>query len=211
MVQLDADERQLTFKFVYCGPPLAGKTSNLTRLHELVDAANRGRLMILNGSNDRTLFFDLLPIFFRVSGLSVRIKVYAVPGQPAHRMTRRAVLRGVDGVVFVADSEPTHAGSNQQSYRELKSNLEQAGRAMEDIAFVTQYNKRDLTGALSADPFADERVMLASAREGGGVLETFLELAGQAWSCADRACDLQSQFEISRDQFLCELARHIHI
>lgn len=207
---IDMAERQLTFKFVYCGPPLAGKTTNLTKLYEFVDDKNRGRLMTLDGSDDRTLFFDLLPIFFRVSGLSVRIKVYTVPGQPAHRMTRRAVLRGVDGVVFVADSDPSHSIENALSYQELMANLEQAGKTVQGIAFVTQFNKRDLPGALPAKAFGNEPVSLASAAAGEGVLETFLELAAQAWTAMDEGTDLEQTFRVSGADFLRELSMHIH-
>ena len=106
VAQVDFHERQLTLKLVYYGPPLSGKTTNLRALHGRVDALNRGRLMALDTRDDRTLFFDLLPIFFRTSALSFRIKVYTVPGQPMHEATRRVVLQAADGVVFVADSSP---------------------------------------------------------------------------------------------------------
>jgi mutual gliding-motility protein MglA len=106
VAQVDFAERQLTLKLVYYGPPLSGKTSNLRALHTKVDKLNRGRLMTLDTRDDRTLFFDLLPIFFRTSSFSMRIKVYTVPGQPVHEATRKVVLAGADGVVFVADSSP---------------------------------------------------------------------------------------------------------
>ena len=92
VAQVDFAERQLTLKLVYYGPPLSGKTSNLRALHAAVDKLNRGRLMTLDTRDDRTLFFDLLPIFFRASGFSFRIKVYTVPGQPMHEATRKVVL-----------------------------------------------------------------------------------------------------------------------
>ena len=106
MAQVDFTERQLTLKLVYYGPPLSGKTTNLRALHQKVDKLNRGRLMTLDTRDDRTLFFDLLPIFFRTSGFSFRIKVYTVPGQPIHEATRRVVLSQADGVVFVLIATP---------------------------------------------------------------------------------------------------------
>ena len=99
MAQVDFLERQLTLKLVYYGPPLSGKTSNLRALHGKVDKLNRGRLMMLDTRDDRTLFFDLLPIFFRTSGFSFRIKVYTVPGQPVHEATRKVVLAGSDVLI----------------------------------------------------------------------------------------------------------------
>ncbi len=125
-------------------------------------------------------------------------------------MTRRAVLRGVDGVVFVADSDPGHSIENELSYQELKANLEQAGTTFEEIAFVTQFNKRDLPFALPAKAFSSEAVTLASAAQGDGVLETFLELAGQAWAAINEGPDLERKFRVSPADFLRELSMHIH-
>src|SRR5258706_145119 len=145
MAVVDFTERQLTLKLVYFGPPLSGKTSNLRALHAKVDTLNRGRLMTLDTRDDRTLFFDLLPIFFRTSGFSFRIKVYTVLGQPAHEATRKVVLAGADGVVFVADSSPDQIEANRASWQNLTSNLIALGLA--DLPVVVQYNKRDLPGA----------------------------------------------------------------
>src|SRR5204863_4596109 len=146
VAQVDFAERQLTLKLVYYGPPLSGKTSNLRALHAKVDALNRGRLMTLDTRDDRTLFFDLLPIFFRTSNFSFRIKVYTVPGQPVHEATRKVVLAGCDGVVFVADSSSDQHQANRASWHNLVSNL--ASLALERIPIVVQYNKRDLPNAV---------------------------------------------------------------
>src|SRR5688572_23653874 len=127
VAQVDFNERQLTLKLVYFGPPLSGKTTNLRALHEKVDALNRGRLMTLETRDDRTLFFDLLPIFFRSNGLSFRIKVYTVPGQPMHEATRRVVLQGADGIVFVAHSDRAHLDANRDSWVGLGRNLAELG------------------------------------------------------------------------------------
>src|SRR6185295_858753 len=155
---MDVAERQLTLKLVYYGPPLSGKTSNLRALHTKVDKLNRGRMMTLDTRDDRTLFFDLLPIFFRTSNFSFRIKVYTVPGQPVHEATRKIVLAGADGVVFVADSSPEQREANAASYKNLTANL--VAFALDKIPVVVQYNKRDLESALppeQLDHFGDSR------------------------------------------------------
>src|SRR3954469_14000309 len=138
MAQVDFTERQLTLKLVYYGPPLSGKTSNLRALHAAVDKLNRGRLMTLDTRDDRTLFFDLLPIFFRASNFSFRIKVYTVPGQPVHEATRKVVLAGTDGVVFVADSRPDQREANRASWHNLTANLKSLDL---DVPVIVQYNK----------------------------------------------------------------------
>src|SRR3977135_682157 len=142
MAQVDFAERQLTLKLVYYGPPLSGKTSNLRALHGMVDQLNRGRLMTLDTRDDRTLFFDLLPIFFRASGFSFRIKVYTVPGQPVHEATRKVVLAGSDGIVFVACARPEASDASRHSWDGLVTNL--ASVALSGVPIVVQYNKRDL-------------------------------------------------------------------
>src|SRR6187455_1276257 len=136
MAQVDFTERQLTLKLVYYGPPHSGKTSNLRALYAAVDKLNRGRLMTLDTRDDRTLFFDLLPIFFRTSSFSFRIKVYTVPGQPVHEATRKVVLAGADGVVFVADSSPDQHQANRSSWHHLTANLK--AFALERIPVVVQ-------------------------------------------------------------------------
>src|SRR5882757_10508266 len=127
MAVVDFAERQVTLKLVYYGPPHSGKTSNLRALHGAVDKLNRGRLMTLDTRDDRTLFFDLLPVFFRASGFSFQIKVYTVPGQPVHEATRKVVLANADGVVFVADSQPDHREANRLSWQNLEANLKALG------------------------------------------------------------------------------------
>src|SRR5205823_1568809 len=105
MVEIDFQRREVAIKLVYYGPALSGKTTNLQQLHQRVDPASRGRLLALDTRDDRTLFFDLLPIFFKSqSGLTIKVKLFTLPGQVIHNSTRRLVLRGVDGVAFIADS-----------------------------------------------------------------------------------------------------------
>lgn len=209
MAIIDEEERQLTMKIVYCGPPLAGKTTNLTKLFDLVRADSKGRLMTLEGQGERTIFFDLLPLFFQVSGLAIRIKVYTVPGQPAHQMTRRAVLRGADGVAFIADSRAEQAEQNRYAFRELTENLAQGAERPHPIAMVTQYNKRDESEPLAMEPFASEPVEGASAESGVGVVSTFLRVARATWAATEAHAHLEERFGVSEAEFTEALARHL--
>lgn len=201
MAIVDKNDKQLTLKVVYCGPPQGGKASNLASLCEHIDPSHRGRLMTLNGSGDPTLLCDVLPTFFELSGLSIRIKICSVPGQPIHQMTRRAVLRGVDGIVFVADSSPESASTNQSAFVELRKDLEVIGNSTEDLAWVTQFNKRDLPGAVQPVSFLSEHVQMATANQGKGVLETFMHLAESVWANLEKQEKLEEHFQVSTKQF----------
>jgi mutual gliding-motility protein MglA len=214
VAQVDFAERQLTLKLVYYGPPLSGKTSNLRALHTKVDKLNRGRLMTLDTRDDRTLFFDLLPIFFRTSSFSMRIKVYTVPGQPVHEATRKVVLAGADGVVFVADSSPDQREANRASWHNLTANLK--AFALERIPIVVQYNKRDLENAVPIDQVdrfgdANRKILEARAKEGEGVVQTFFELVGGAWKNLDRDLQLEKKLGIDAQAFRKSLAEHVGV
>ena len=214
MAVVDYQERQLTLKLVYYGPPLSGKTSNLRALHAAVDKLNRGRLMTLDTRDDRTLFFDLMPIFFRTSGFSFRIKVYTVPGQPVHEATRKVVLASADGIVFVADSGAKSREENAASWRNLVANL--AALGLERLPIVVQYNKRDLPDAVpleEADRFGDpaRRVESACAKRGEGVVSTFFELVGRAWERLDRDIQISRKLGIDSATFRAALAEHVGV
>lgn len=214
MAQVDFAERQLTLKLVYYGPPLSGKTSNLRALHGMVDQLNRGRLMTLDTRDDRTLFFDLLPIFFRSSGFSFRIKVYTVPGQPVHEATRKVVLAGADGVVFVADSQPGQREANQASWQNLVGNL--TALDLGKIPIVVQYNKRDLPDAMPVDEvdrFGDPArpVAEACANAGQGVVATFFELVGRTWESLEQDLKLSERLGIDSAAFRRALAEHVGV
>lgn len=214
MALVDFAERQLTLKLVYYGPPLSGKTSNLRALHGAVDKLNRGRLMTLDTRDDRTLFFDLLPIFFRASGFSFRIKVYTVPGQPVHEATRKIVLRDADGVVFVADSKPDQHDANKQSWQSLTANLKSLD--IERVPVIVQYNKRDLPDAVAleaADRFGDpsRKLQSACATQGEGVVPTFFEMVGKTWDYLDRDLKLAEKLGIDSTAFRKALAEHVGV
>jgi mutual gliding-motility protein MglA len=212
VAQVDFTERQLTLKLVYYGPPLSGKTSNLRALHDKVDDLNRGRLMTLDTRDDRTLFFDLLPIFFRTSSFSFRIKVYTVPGQPVHEATRKVVLAGCDGVVFVADSSADQRQANRASWQNLTANL--ATLALDRIPIVVQYNKRDLPNAVpleSVDRFGEpgRPILEARANVGDGVVQTFYELCAKTWVHLDKDLQLSQRLKIDAETFRRSLAEHL--
>jgi len=214
VAQVDFTERQLTLKLVYYGPPLSGKTSNLRALHGMVDQLNRGRLMTLDTRDDRTLFFDLLPIFFRASGFSFRIKVYTVPGQPVHEATRKVVLAGTDGIVFVADSRADQGEANKASWQNLVANLKSLDLAA--VPVVVQYNKRDLPDAVpidQADRFGDPQRKLeeACAKAGTGVVPTFFELVSRTWASLDKDLKLAEKLGIDGEAFGRALAEHVGV
>lgn len=139
------DKKEINFKIVYYGPPMGGKTSNLAHLHQVMPAGVRGDLTMLSTQQDRTLYFDFLPLQSSViKGFVSRFQLYTVPGQPIYDRTRRIVLTGADGLVFVADSQWSQMSSNAESLENLKANLVAHGRTLDATPYVFQLNKRDL-------------------------------------------------------------------
>jgi signal recognition particle receptor subunit beta len=142
--------REIAAKVVYYGPGLSGKTTSLRHVYGSVREQSRGELISLSTEGDRTLFFDFLPIKIdQVRGLKVRLHLYTVPGQVFYDATRKLVLNGADGVVFVADSQPAARDSNLESMDNLKTNLAELGIDVESFPLVVQYNKRDIPGVMS--------------------------------------------------------------
>jgi mutual gliding-motility protein MglA len=214
VAQVDFAERQVALKLVYYGPPHSGKTSNLRALYGAVDKLNRGRLMTLDTRDDRTLFFDLLPVFFRASGFSFQIKVYTVPGQPVHEATRKVVLAGADGVVFVADSRADHREANRAAWQNLTTNLSSLG--LDRVPVVVQYNKRDLPDAVplaEVDRFGEpgRAIEEASAKRGDGVVPTFFALVGRTWDYLDQDLHLTQKLGIDSAAFRAALAEHVGV
>src|SRR5262245_39857319 len=179
MVFLNYTTMAMTAKIVYYGPGLGGKTTNLQWIHHKTAPRSRGEMVSLETETDRTLFFDLLPLDVGViGGMKVRLQLYTVPGQVFYNATRRLVLKGVDGIVFVADSQNAAQEGNAESLDNLKANLKELGLRFEDVPTVFQYNKRALPHTV---PLASIRSKLnpagapdfeAAALHGVGVFET---------------------------------------
>jgi signal recognition particle receptor subunit beta len=147
-VQINMQEREITVKVVYYGPALSGKTTNLQQLHQLINASARGKMVTLDTSDDRTLYFDFLPIQFGTqNGFSVKIKLFTVPGQVMHKSTRKVVLAGADAVAFIADSQRSSASANAYSWRDMEANLKSNGLDFESIPKVVQSRRSARRGA----------------------------------------------------------------
>ncbi len=145
MVLFNYSTKELTAKIVYYGPGLCGKTTNLEFIYESLPEDKRGRMLSLSTQTDRTLYFDFLPVELGdIRGMKTRVQLYTVPGQVFYDETRRMVLKGVDGVVFVADSQAAMAEANLESFKNLQDNLQIHGLELSDVSMVLQFNKRDL-------------------------------------------------------------------
>ncbi len=215
-MQLDFTARELTLKLVYYGPALSGKTTNLQALHDVSASDATGRLMTLETRDDRTLFFDLLPLSFQgKNGLSVRIKVFTVPGQVIHASTRRLVLQGADGVAFIADSRASETETSAESFRDLRENLKQNGLSIKEMPLVIQFNKRDLPGARPEDEIEEqarhgkEPVYLAVATRREGVVETFIGLLHLTWQTLDLRHELSKKLSLESSPLFEEVLRKL--
>jgi len=176
---INYSSKEINCKIVYYGPGLCGKTNNLQYIYKRMNANARGKMVSLATETARTLFFDFLPLSLgEVRGFKTRFHLYTVPGQVFYDASRRLILRGVDGVVFCADSQLTRMDANVESLENLRLNLEEQGYSMDKIPLVMQYNKRDLPNIASV---AEMHALLntrnvpefeACARTGVGVFET---------------------------------------
>src|SRR6476660_4515028 len=152
MVLFNHATREMTAKIVYYGPGLCGKTTNPMVIFEKLDPKQKGKMLSLATKTDRTLFFDLLPVDIgKVGNFNLKVQLYTVPGQVFYNETRKLVLKGVDGIVFVADSQETMAGANVESFKNLEENLRAHGIKLSEIPHVIQFNKRDLPKLSSID------------------------------------------------------------
>lgn len=179
MVSINYSSREVCCKIVFYGPGLSGKTTNLQYIHSKVPQTTRGKLISLATEADRTLFFDFLPINIgNINGLQAKFQLYTVPGQVYYNATRKLVLRGVDGLVFVADSQPDKMDENIESLSNLEENLIEYGFDINNIPIVIQYNKRDLPGVMSVEEMQEKlnkrgwNYFEASASIGNGVFGT---------------------------------------
>lgn len=212
MTEMNEQHRRLTIKLVFYGPALSGKTTNLTRLHDLLAPELKGEMMSLETEGDRTLFFDLLPLgFTSPSGLLIKFKLFTVPGQVVHDGTRKAVLSRSDGVLFVADSQNNQIYNNGASFDNLIANAGMVGLDLATLPLVVQFNKRDLPDIQSEQEIRERwskapwPVHFASALEGSGVLESFNALLGLIYDNLDSEFGFSSTHGLSRQAFIASV------
>lgn len=181
---INYSSREINCKIVYYGPGLCGKTTNLQYVYKKTNPEQKGKLISLATESERTLFFDFLPLALGdIKGFKVRFHLYTVPGQVFYAASRKLILKGVDGVVFVADSQIERMEANMESIEDLKINLAEQGYHLEQLPFIIQYNKRDLPNIA---PLEEMNTLLnpdgvphfeAVAMTGQGVFETLKNVA----------------------------------
>jgi signal recognition particle receptor subunit beta len=215
-VQFNSAQREITIKLVYYGPPLSGKTSNLLAIHHFLDREARGRLTVLDTSDDRTLFFDLLPVTTRLSsGYALKLKLFTVPGQVIHAATRRLVLAGADGVVFVADSQRSMSRANNEFWKGMRQYLRDNGFDPNVMPVAIQFNKRDLENVRSDEEIEEirqrgnEPVFTAVAIRGDGVIETLHGLLDLVFADLDRRYEFNRKFQFSAEEFYGSIFGHL--
>ena len=185
MVQINFAQKEIQCKIVYYGPGMSGKTTNLELVHGKVPANARGELTSIATTGERTLYFDYMPLDLgQIAGIQTKFQLYTVPGQIYYKATRRLVLQGVDGIVFVADSSASKMRENKESLADLEENLQEMGKSTSDVPIVIQYNKRDIPDAMSVEELEKELNPAgfphyeAVATRGDGVFPTLKKLAG---------------------------------
>jgi signal recognition particle receptor subunit beta len=218
MIEFDQQQQRIVLKLVYYGPALSGKTTNLLTLHDQLSLDGRGELILLDTTEDRTIYFDLLPFFYCApTGMRIKLKVYTVPGQVRHDATRKAVLQRADGVVFVADSLSAGMSVNFESFDNLEKNLSMVGLSIERLPLVLQFNKRDLAEVVPEDEIrrawapSGLPVHMASALKGWGVLETFREILERTFDSVNARFGLTSRYGVDRDDFLAAILRQARV
>jgi len=186
MTFINYASREINCKIVYYGPGLCGKTTNLQHIYDSTAPTAKGKLISLATETDRTLFFDFMPLELgTVRGFKTRFHLYTVPGQVYYDASRKLILKGVDGVVFVADSQEERIDANIESLYNLEENLESQGYNLMDLPYVLQLNKRDLPNVVPADELVaelqrkSEPVFEATASQGVGVFDTLKAVAKQ--------------------------------
>lgn len=184
MSSINFATREISCKVVYYGPGLSGKTTNLQVIHQKMPQDKRTDMVSLATEGDRTLFFDFLPLNLGdIKGFKTRFQLYTVPGQVYYNSTRKLVLRGVDGIVFVADSQRSRQAENIESLQNLRQNLQDYGMDLDDMPFVLQYNKRDMENVFTLDELNAELnprnvpFFPATAHNGKGVVTTLKTIA----------------------------------
>jgi signal recognition particle receptor subunit beta len=176
--------KEINCKIVYYGPGLGGKTTNIQWVYQKTATTNKSQMVTLNTENERTLFFDFLPLDLgEIRGFKTRFHLYTVPGQVFYEASRKLILRGVDGIVFVADSQVEKMEANLESWQSLEKNLSQQGYDITKLPLVMQWNKRDLPNVVPVDELEKKcnprkaRSFEASAIRGVGVFETLKQVS----------------------------------
>ena len=184
MSYINCMAREIHCKIVYYGPGLCGKTTNLQHIYERTNPDLKGKLISLATETERTLFFDFLPLQLgEIRGFKTRFHLYTVPGQVFYDASRKLILKGVDGIIFVADSQFERLEANMESLENLGTNLAEQGLDLEKIPFVIQYNKRDLPNAVPVEVLRETLNLRgvpdfeANARSGEGVFDTLKEVS----------------------------------
>lgn len=213
-MQVHVRQREITLKVVYYGPPLSGKTTNLQVVHGLIGGEARGHLTTLDTADDRTLFFDLLPVQARSSsGYQFKIKLYTVPGQVIHAATRRLVLAGADAVIFVADSRRAASRLNNEFWYGMRRFLVDNGIDPDEIPTVIQFNKRDLADIRSDAELqairerGREPIVPAVAIRGEGVRETLDALLRLLHAHLTRRYHFGERFGVSEEELVALVLR----
>lgn len=212
MAEWNEQNNTCLVKLVFYGPALSGKTTNLISLHSQLQPDLKGDMQILETQNDRTLFFDLLPLGVSTpTGALIKLKVYTVPGQVAHDSTRKALLSRADGVVFVADSQTNQSENNAESFKNLAENAAKVGLNLEKMPLVIQFNKRDLPNIVTEDELEQRwsqtpwQLFYASALNNEGVLETFVGLLKQVYKDLDDEFALATEHQLEESQFINQI------
>ena len=193
MVQINFAQKEIQCKIVYYGPGMSGKTTNLELVHAKAPDDHRGELTSIATTGERTLYFDYMPLDLgQIAGISTKFQLYTVPGQIYYKSTRRLVLQGVDGIVFVADSSAAKLRENKESLADLEDNLREMGKDLADVPIVMQYNKRDLPDAMEVETLEAELnphgfpYVESTATLGDGVFPTLKQLAGMVLEAVNK-------------------------
>ena len=201
MADFDISNKRITAKIVYYGPALSGKTTNLMCLFNELSSSMRGDLMTLDTHGDRTIFFDLLPVLAEIGGgVTLKIKLFTVPGQARYDATRKTVLSRADGVAFIADSQRNQALNNYESFINLEKNVARVGLDFENLPLVIQFNKIDLKDIISQEEIDAQwkesglHIYLASALYKRGVKETFRGLLKLTLRSLEKQFSLKEQY-----------------
>jgi len=210
--------REITCKIVYYGPGRSGKTTNLHYIYGQVPDDRKGKMVSLATQTDRTLFFDFLPLDLgQISGFTTKFQLYTVPGQVYYQTTRKLVLQGADGVVFVADSQRSEAKANNEAWKSMMENFKENGLDPEVTPIAIQFNKRDMPD-IRTDAELDqlkqnsrEPVFKAVAIRGTGVLETLFALLKLTYRSLNTRHDFEGKFGLSEAEFLRAIFKRVNL